>query len=195
MRRLVFLGLCLLLSPPTFAQVRTDARLSASPDVTLPRFKLTRTGGQVYYFVSYEKRPPMYLLVDTKGKRSTQAIASVAKIEELTEEEIAALSNKVDETGSVEPAPLARTSARISSSSRARTAAPSYRKPGFSSPRSTNVESVAPPRSTNVESVAPRIEGDGTGYTPTGIPLHTGPRGGIYHISKNGNKVYHSRKK
>lgn len=29
--------------------------------------------------------------------------------------------------------------------------------------------------------------------TPTGFPIFTGPRGGRYHISKNGNKVYEKR--
>ncbi len=33
------------------------------------------------------------------------------------------------------------------------------------------------------------------GTTPTGIPLHVGPRGGIYHYSKNGNKVYERKRK
>ena len=30
--------------------------------------------------------------------------------------------------------------------------------------------------------------------TPTGFPIFTGPRGGRYHISKNGNKVYEKRR-
>lgn len=33
-----------------------------------------------------------------------------------------------------------------------------------------------------------------TGHTPTGIPTFTGPRGGVYHYSKNGNKVYSKKK-
>jgi hypothetical protein len=33
------------------------------------------------------------------------------------------------------------------------------------------------------------------GYTATGIPLHVGPRGGVYHYSKSGKKVYHSRRR
>jgi hypothetical protein len=33
------------------------------------------------------------------------------------------------------------------------------------------------------------------GTTPRGFQLHTGPRGGIYHYSKNGNKVYQRKKK
>jgi hypothetical protein len=35
----------------------------------------------------------------------------------------------------------------------------------------------------------------GIGYTPTGKALNVGPRGGIYHYSASGRKVYHSRKK
>lgn len=33
------------------------------------------------------------------------------------------------------------------------------------------------------------------GHTPTGFPLHVGPKGGVYHYSKNGNKVYERRRK
>jgi hypothetical protein len=33
------------------------------------------------------------------------------------------------------------------------------------------------------------------GTTPTGIPLHMGPRGGIYHYSKSGKKVYERRRR
>jgi len=33
------------------------------------------------------------------------------------------------------------------------------------------------------------------GYSPTGKSLNVGPRGGIYHYSAGGNKVYHSRKR
>jgi len=34
-----------------------------------------------------------------------------------------------------------------------------------------------------------------TGHTATGIPTFTGPRGGHYHYSKSGNKVYERKKK
>lgn len=37
------------------------------------------------------------------------------------------------------------------------------------------------------------IESPGT--TATGIPLHVGPRGGVYHYSSSGRKVYERRKK
>lgn len=47
-----------------------------------------------------------------------------------------------------------------------------------------------------IEEPVDRPSGDGpvTGYSPTGIPEYTGPRGGTYHYSKNGNKVYSKRK-
>lgn len=48
----------------------------------------------------------------------------------------------------------------------------------------------APAPSTFIDQTASDI-----GRTPTGIPLHMGPRGGVYHFSKSGRKVYHSRKK
>ena len=41
----------------------------------------------------------------------------------------------------------------------------------------------------------PRIMGSQiTRYTATGIPIHTGPRGGRYHYSKSGKKVYEKRR-
>lgn len=36
-------------------------------------------------------------------------------------------------------------------------------------------------------------QGD-AGTTPRGFQKYTGPRGGVYHISKNGNKVYEKRR-
>jgi hypothetical protein len=33
-----------------------------------------------------------------------------------------------------------------------------------------------------------------SGYTATGIPTYTGPRGGQYHYSKSGRKVYEKQK-
>ena len=44
-----------------------------------------------------------------------------------------------------------------------------------------------PPQTTSPEPTA--------GFTPTGIPQYVGPRGGIYHYSKNGNKVYAKKKR
>jgi hypothetical protein len=33
-----------------------------------------------------------------------------------------------------------------------------------------------------------------TGYNPQGLPTYTGPRGGVYHYSKEGGKVYEKNK-
>jgi micrococcal nuclease len=57
-------------------------------------------------------------------------------------------------------------------------------------PKRRSVEPAAPStfdRDSDKEAV--------TGYTATGIPIHTGPRGGRYHYSKNGKKVYEKKKK
>jgi|GEM_PF-5177351 len=53
------------------------------------------------------------------------------------------------------------------------------------------MESAPPPPSLLV----PRTLSPGTaGVTSSGQTLHVGPRGGIYHISPSGKKVYHKRK-
>lgn len=36
-------------------------------------------------------------------------------------------------------------------------------------------------------------DGNSVGYTPTGKPIYEGPRGGLYHWSESGKKVYHPR--
>jgi len=47
-----------------------------------------------------------------------------------------------------------------------------------------------------IDETVARSSGDGTvtGHTATGIPQHTGPRGGVYHYSKSGKKVYDKKK-
>ena len=42
---------------------------------------------------------------------------------------------------------------------------------------------------------APPSSSTSLGTTATGIPLHMGPRGGVYHYSKSGNKVYQRKKR
>ena len=48
--------------------------------------------------------------------------------------------------------------------------------------------------SNNVSTVNPKKTEKQTGTTPTGIPQYTGPRGGTYHYSKSGKKVYSKKK-
>jgi hypothetical protein len=50
--------------------------------------------------------------------------------------------------------------------------------------------SSAPPNSTPTDTSG--ISGD---RTATGLPIFTGPRGGRYHISKSGKKVYERKKR
>lgn len=59
-----------------------------------------------------------------------------------------------------------------------------------SSGKSTNL-----PRSSNGPVKSSREFNDGTpvDYTANGKPVYRGPRGGLYHWSESGNKVYHAR--
>lgn len=43
-------------------------------------------------------------------------------------------------------------------------------------------------------STSPEVH-SGSHLSPGDYTLHVGPRGGVYHISKNGKKVYHSRRR
>ena len=73
---------------------------------------------------------------------------------------------------------------------------PWYKKWGQVSGFGSN-PSVLPVAGTNTAPVPTNASSPGTtpdsspiGYTQTGIPEFVGPRGGVYHYSKNGNKVY-----
>lgn len=48
--------------------------------------------------------------------------------------------------------------------------------------------------SSNNSSISPQKSETQTGTTATGIPQYTGPRGGTYHYSKSGKKVYTKKK-
>jgi hypothetical protein len=65
----------------------------------------------------------------------------------------------------------------------ARAEAETEEAPQRTTPRATSLTSAGTART-------PMAAGSPYGYTATGIPTHEGPRGGIYHYSKNGNKVY-----
>jgi hypothetical protein len=66
-------------------------------------------------------------------------------------------------------------------------------------PTMTSLKSKSAAEPKKVESTTPTkvstSKGTEIGTTPTGKTLYQGPRGGIYHISKSGKKVYHSKKK
>lgn len=58
-------------------------------------------------------------------------------------------------------------------------------------PSASQVQSYAPRQSQPNTPSTDNFSGD---YTPRGFKIYTGPRGGRYHISKNGNKVYERRR-
>jgi hypothetical protein len=68
--------------------------------------------------------------------------------------------------------------------------------PGVRASSGTNPPS-GPPTSGRTSSTSSFVDQSqsNTGYTPSGKALNVGPRGGIYHYSASGRKVYHSRKR
>ena len=74
----------------------------------------------------------------------------------------------------------------------AATAAPYTPAPRYAPP--SNVANAQPQNDSANNSDRPSNGEVQTGTTATGIPQYTGPRGGTYHYSKNGNKVYDKRK-
>lgn len=73
---------------------------------------------------------------------------------------------------------------------------------GSATDESQSIATLAPPRSSTAPSALPpsgyvnrNPYGESvTGHTATGIPTFTGPRGGRYHYSKSGKKVYEKKK-
>jgi hypothetical protein len=165
---------------PAHGQVRSDARTSVLGDVELPRYKVTREGGETFYVVSFTKKPPWYVFTDTHSKKQNQLMTSVAKIEPLPEAEAEKVVDayRVADDGSAS----ARLGARVEARTKARVSAPSSSRKSSRSSRRADPDPPFLPYSPL-----------SAGASPTGLPLFVGPRGGIYHYSANGNKVYHSR--
>jgi hypothetical protein len=66
-----------------------------------------------------------------------------------------------------------------------------------SAPSRNSSESGGDTRSRAAPSVEtpPRSVSGFPGTTPTGIPFHVRPRGGVFHYSKSGKKVYERKRK
>jgi hypothetical protein len=191
MRGLIIACSWFVLCAPVYGQARTEARRSIDPDIDLARYKVTRVGGEIFYVVSFTEKPPWYIFTDVQGTKRNMLKTSVAKIEPLDEE----TALKVAEN-----APTAHSSfgtnlyngPRIEARVKARVAA-RKRPPGVSP--SSSVSSSRPRASLVAPSDEPIDQSrSNVGTTATGIPLHVGPRGGVYHYSASGRKVYSSRK-
>lgn len=184
-----------------YGQARTQARTSAFSEAAQPRFKITRVGGQVYPVVSYTKKPPWYVFTGIDGKRSNHLISSVESIEPIPEEkadeavaDLKSMGDGASVSARLSPRTEARTQARtsfntLSSASESSDSSSSTYRPGASSTSTRVPRSPAPP-----EPEPDNLSRSNAGYTPTGLPLHVGPRGGIYHFSASGKKVYQKRK-
>jgi len=161
------------LSGACHGQTRTEARTDAKPDIDLPKHRVTTTRGEVLNVVSYTKKEPWYSLVLPNLKKRQVLISSVQSIEGLSEADAIA---STDESGESSAADSADHGPRIEARTVARRSPP-RRRPRFSADYMSS----------------PMPSGGLTGgTTATGLPLYMGPRGGIYHISSGGNKVYQS---
>jgi hypothetical protein len=136
----------------------------------VPRARVTRKGNLIFYVASYTRNKDWYTFVDTKGAKRTQLASSIERIEDLTPAEAFRLVAAPPEELSPH-ATRVPTGPRVAARTRYRSAA---RQDLYAAQEAMLNQSMS-----NI------------GYTPTGIPMHMGPRGGIYHISSGGNKVYH----
>ncbi len=165
------------LASPAFAQTKPAPapRSSPSPVPSAPTqplapkgYRLTRTDGSVYLIKDWLKQGSFFVTTDDKNKTTQHLVSSVASIEPLDDEEYKeAAASYTPPATSVGGRRTARTSAPSTSRTRARKRPPDY-----------------------WPDVPLYLYGGfvgGTGGT------HVGPRGGIYHYSASGNKVYHKR--
>jgi hypothetical protein len=178
---LVMLGL----SGQAAGQVRTEARTTWQGDISLPHYRMIRTNGQILYLVDYEKKGQFYFVTDTRRKVTQHFVGSVRSIEPLSKAEAIKVADQLSEPGSSTYLPTPRTMPRNKAREAPRTASGLFVKTPPLPRRAPDPEPVPSPLSDDSSSL---------GYTPRGFALQMGPRGGIYHISKNGNKVYHSKK-
>lgn len=174
-------------SPPAYGQSRTEARKSAVPDLLLPRYRVEPKADEPYVVHDYEQKGEWYVFTDVHGRKSTYPASSISRVVPLEPHQSVAIvdaSPSTSGTGHATARTRSGMSIRIGPRIEARTQA--RLKPP---PRKRRAP-VLPPPAWN-----PFVGfGAGAGYSATGIPLHVGPRGGVYHYSANGNKVYHSRK-
>jgi hypothetical protein len=194
----------LLVCPPAYGQ-RTEAKRSVGGELLLPKFRVVRLDKPTLYVVSHELMGTYYKLVDVNGKQITLNVETVIGIFPITEEEAERVA---DEAKTRASAPLEvatrgpRVAARTTPRTFARTASPGTEEtdPEIHSPSTTKPSGNFPrPRKRRYASTSwwsPGFVDQSNwnyGTTATGIPLHVGPRGGVYHITSGGNKAYHSR--
>ena len=190
MRFVLALLLGLALASPSFGQSKSSGSPPA-PAAGAPGYRMTRRDGHMYLIKRYMKQGTFYVVTDINGKNTSHLIDSVASIEPLTKEQLAEEGPHYETPGASKGPESARISARTSARTTARTKAraqdPEPKELEFSS-----IPDIPPARPAASSDSFTSSSGPGT--TATGIPLHVGPRGGIYHYSKSGKKVYEKRK-
>ena len=148
-------------------------------------YRMTRRNGDVYLISRYLEEGNFFIVHDLDGKKSSHLVDSIARIEPLDAAELTAASANYSSPGARKVESFARSEARTSARTTVRSSARGVKKEEYIPP--------APPPDPPEERPVVRPSYS-AGTTATGIPLHVGPRGGIYHFSKNGNKVYQKRK-
>lgn len=184
--RLACMLLAAFLLAVTAAPAPAQAIKPATPSINLPTaptpgvkaYRLTRKDGAEYVITTFKLDKGNYVVTDVRGKVTQHIAQAVASIEPIADDQVETASHSYEAPGSWNPG---KTSPRSSSRTSARTSARTSSKPK----RRASVYDYD-----WSSAYAAAGAGAGLGTTPTGIPLHMGPRGGIFHYSASGNKVY-----
>jgi SLA1 homology domain 1, SHD1 len=125
--------------------------------------------------------------LDKISKEDRAYIERVQRAGKLPEKEPDPFTSREETFGSVES---------FSGKPTLTTDSPTQKPVSSAGSKSTTTRARTTPTATpNSESVDRNPYGETpTGSTATGIPTYTGPRGGTYHYSKSGNKVYSKKK-
>jgi hypothetical protein len=183
---------------------QTPAKKSTPPKFETPAwaagYRVTKDDDSTLLVRRFQKRDKFYALTDRSGKITQLFESTVKNIEPLSGEtwksltdppkpvkppsDLEAKDDVKEEQGLL---PESRSDPVVAKSP----AKTSYRSTARTSARTTARTSPRPPA---LDDPPPYVDRTSPGTTATGIPLHVGPRGGIYHFSASGNKVYQRKK-
>jgi hypothetical protein len=136
-------ALAVLLVLTLRADALAQTRAGLHPGTGLPKFKLTRTNGDTFCIVSYEKKGPFYVVTDRDGKVTQHFEGSVKSIVPLSEEEAIACLKEVEARTPSVLVPQARRAARTEARSAARVDPPQPREEQASARSRTSAPSFA----------------------------------------------------
>jgi hypothetical protein len=185
MRRLLALAvICLLQSAPAIGRMigakdpSEGGRLWPGKEQGIAGYRVTRTRGEVIEVVKVSEKKPWYYFTHATGKMSSQLMVSVSKIEPIlqadldkkaaVDRELHAEAVKQEKERREEEEKIRLEEFRLAAREEARTKA----------------------------RTEARTEPAAAGYSTSssGRTNYTGPRGGVYHYSASGKKVYSKKK-